>query len=332
MSQLSEDVPNILSLLKRKLELKGLKDDLHLLQVASTSVIEEDYDNWNGGQYYYTLYLDIPIEKFVEIEDDLSNIEKRILKEIKTLRRGVSSNEHISAVTIRSAPDSSLISPHLANASGDKPVPTFWRPDCFRMFISHVATHKTQAQQLKIAFIKYGITSFVAHDDIEPTKKWLEEIQTALYSMDAIVALITTDFITSKWCDQEVGIAMGLGRLVVPVRVGADPYGFLGKYQGLSSHGKTMEQVAREIFSIISTHEMTQLKVASVLVEQLYTSNTYAESKNLMDMLERLPVITIDHAKRIRQALADNAQVINSFYVPDRIKRLLKRHGHMKPS
>lgn len=332
MSALSEEVPNILSLLKRKLELKGLKEDLHLLQSANTTVVEEGSDNWDGGQYYYTLYLDIPIERFVEIEDDLAVIEKRILKELKTLRRGVGSNEHITAVTIRSAPDNSLITPHLTDSAGVKPVPTFWVSDRFRIFISHVATHKNQAQQLKISFIKYGITSFVAHEDIEPTKKWLEEIQTALYTMDAIVALITTDFIESKWCDQEVGIAMGLGRLVVPVRMGYDPYGFLGKYQGLSSHGKTMEQVAHEIFSIISTHEMTRLKVASVLTEQLYRSNTYADSKSLMDVLERLPVITSEHANRIRQALEENSQVSSSFYVPNRIERLLKRHGHTSAS
>jgi predicted component of type VI protein secretion system len=60
--------------------------------------------------------------------------------------------------------------------------------------------------------------------------------------------------------------------------MGSDPYGFLGKYQGLSSREKTMEQMAQEIFAIISAHEMTRLKVASVIVDQLYGSNTYVES------------------------------------------------------
>ena len=179
MKSLKEQGPQLISLLRRKLELKKLKEELHLLQVGSTDIVEEGYDNWNGGQYYYTLYIDIPIELFVEIEDRLEAIEKRILKEVGTLRRG-ESNEHITAITIRSAPDSAPLSPHLTDASGDIAPPSFWEASHFRIFISHVATYKKQARELKIAFKKYGVTSFVAHEDIEPTKKWLDEIQSAL--------------------------------------------------------------------------------------------------------------------------------------------------------
>src|SRR5450759_4441239 len=101
MKSLKEQGPQLISLLRRKLELKKLKEELHLLQVGSTDIVEEGYDNWNGGQYYYTLYIDIPIELFVEIEDRLEAIEKRILKEVGSLRRGDEGNEHITAVTIR---------------------------------------------------------------------------------------------------------------------------------------------------------------------------------------------------------------------------------------
>ena len=303
--------------------------ELHLLQTGSTDIVEEEYDNWNNGQYYYTLYIDIPIELFVEIEDRLEAIEKRILKEVTSLRRGAG-NEHISAVTIRSAPDSSPVSPHLADESGAKGPPTFWESKHFRVFISHVATYKSQAQELKVAFKKFGISSFVAHEDIEPTKKWMEEIQTALSSMDSIVAVITPDFIQSKYCDQEVGIGMGLGRLVVPIRMGADPYGFLGKYQGMSSYGKTLEQVANEVFSILARHDMTRIKVATAVVEQIYGAESFAASKRLTGLLDRLPVITGDHARRLRQSVADNSQVSASFGVSDRIESILGRHGHKR--
>ena len=331
MKPLKEQGPQFVTLLCRKLELKKLKEELHLLRIGSTDIIEEGYDNWNGGQYYYTLYIDIPIELFVEIEDKLDAIEKRILKEVVSLRRG-EGNEHITAVTIRSAPDSSPLSPHLADTSGAIASPAFWETDHFRIFISHVATYKKQARELKIALKTFGVTSFVAHEDIEPTKKWLDEIQSALSSMDSIVAIVTPDFIQSKWCDQEVGIAMGLGRLIVPVRMGADPYGFLGKYQGLASHGKTMDQVASEVFSIIAIHDMTRLKLTSALVKQIYSSRSFAVSKRLTGLLARLPAITSDHARRLRQAVTDNSQVNESFGVPAHIESLLRKHGHKKPT
>lgn len=329
MTPIQEQETEIVALLRRKFELKGMTAELKLLQSASTDLVEEGYDNWDGGQYYFTLYIDIPLEIFVEVEDRLEATEKRILKELTSLRRGTG-NEHITAVTIRSAPDSSPLSPHLAVDSGGKGVLSFWEPNLFRVFISHVAAHKSQAREFKVAFKKFGVTSFVAHEDIEPTKKWLEEIQTALSSMDAIVAFVTPDFIQSKWCDQEIGIAMGLGRLVVPIRMGADPHGFLGKYQGLSSHGKTIEQVANEVFSILARHDMTRIKVTTAVVEQVYSAESFAASKRLSGLLERLPIITADHARRLRQAIADNYQVSSSFGVPERIEALLKRHGHTK--
>lgn len=96
MNPLQEQGPQFVTLFRRKLELKKLNEELHLLRVGSTDIVEEGYDNWNGGQYYYTLYIDIPIELFVEIEDRLEAIEKRILKEVGSLRRG-EGNEHITA-------------------------------------------------------------------------------------------------------------------------------------------------------------------------------------------------------------------------------------------
>ena len=188
MESLLEQGPQIVSLLRSKLELKKLKEEFHLLRAGSINIVEEGYDNWNGGQYFYTLYIDIPIELFVEIEDRLGAIEKRILQEVNSLRRG-ESNEHITNVTIRSASNSPPLSPHLSDATGTTVSPSFWEADHFRIFISHVATYKKQARELKIAFKKFCATSFVAHEDIEPTKKWLDEIQSALSSMDSLVAL-----------------------------------------------------------------------------------------------------------------------------------------------
>lgn len=158
MSPLQEQSPQLFSLLRRKLKLKNLTEELHLLLVGSANIVEDGYDNFSG-QSFYSLYIDIPIELFVEIEDRLEPIEKRILKEVGSLRRGDEGNEHITAVTIRSAPDSSPLSPHLTDGSGAIASPAFWEADHFRIFISHVATYKEQARELKIAFKKFGVKS-----------------------------------------------------------------------------------------------------------------------------------------------------------------------------
>ena len=69
------------------------------------------------------------------------------------------------------------------------------------------------------------MASFVAHEDIKPLKKWREEIEKALKSMDLLLALLTEDFRKSKWTDQEVGVAIGREVRVMPVRMGKIPTG-----------------------------------------------------------------------------------------------------------
>ena len=52
----------------------------------------------------------------------------------------------------------------------------FWVPGYFRLFISHLSPFKGTAAQLQTALLDFGITAFVAHKDIEPTKEWQDEI------------------------------------------------------------------------------------------------------------------------------------------------------------
>jgi hypothetical protein len=57
--------------------------------------------------------------------------------------------------------------------------------------------------------------------------------------MDAFIALMTDNFHESDWTDQEVGYAFARGIPIVAVRLGRNPYGFIGKFQGLASRWDT---------------------------------------------------------------------------------------------
>jgi len=56
--------------------------------------------------------------------------------------------------------------------------------------------------------------------------------------MDALLALLTPGSNESKWTDQEVGVAVGRRVPVIPIRIGIDPYGLIGKYQAVREQGK----------------------------------------------------------------------------------------------
>lgn len=109
-----------------------------------------------------------------------------------------------------------------------------WREGEFRLFLSHTDAHKVLAGQIRTRLADYGIDTYVAHDNIKPTSQWQDEIEAALMTCDALVALLTPDFIESRWCDQEVGAVLGRGRCIVGVKQGALPHGFIGKYQAIN--------------------------------------------------------------------------------------------------
>ena len=157
---------------------------------------------------------------------------------------------------------------------------TFWKPEHCRLFISHVPQFKVEASDLaEECLSRYAITAFVAHEDIEPTKEWQNEIELALGSMDAIVALLTPEFNDSKWTDQEIGFAVGQGKLVIPVRCGLDPYGFIAKHQGIQGAGKTIPQIAADVFQTLLKHQVTQGRMAEALVAQFERSESYLGEK-----------------------------------------------------
>ena len=133
--------------------------------------------------------------------------------------------------------------------------------DCFSVI---TAITKQRAAKLSERLARYGVHAFVAHEDIEPTKEWQIEIERALRSCDALCAFLTPEFVESKWCDQEVGFVVEARKLVVPLRMGADPHGFIGKYQGATVvDGVTITGVCELVIQILLSSPLTQQKGGS---------------------------------------------------------------------
>src|SRR4051812_48308973 len=83
---------------------------------------------------------------------------------------------------LESAPDEPLVAlaRHLGydySLASKSPDPDYWIGGFLRLFISHLAIHRKEASEIKIALQAYGVSAFVAHNDIEPTSEWQNEIE-----------------------------------------------------------------------------------------------------------------------------------------------------------
>jgi hypothetical protein len=203
--------------------------------------------------------------------------------------------------------------------------PSFWRKGMLRVFVTHLATQRDFAAELQEALLPFGISCFVAHNDIEPTSEWQTQIETALATCDALVALLHEKFHASNWTDQEIGFAMGRGVPAFTVRLGETPYGFIGRFQAFNGSGKDVQALARELFDCYRKHKQSQRKMAEVLVGLFEGSSSFADAKRHMGYLEELTTWDPSFSTRIRAAERDNLQVSQAYGVPERIDSLAKR-------
>jgi len=130
---------------------------------------------------------------------------------------------------------------------------------------------------------------FVAHDTIEPSRKWQDEIESALGTADALAALLTPEFVHSKWCDQEVGFCLARGIPLVPITHGAMPHGFIGKFQGLRAEDQSIWFIGPNLFRILATHEGLEEKMDWPIVQRYVRSRNFDGTREAFELLKRIP-------------------------------------------
>lgn len=205
--------------------------------------------------------------------------------------------------------------------------PSFWHTGMLKLFVSHLARERHFAGDLRKCLLHYGISSFVAHDDIEPTKEWQVEIERALATCDTLVALLHKGFHESSWTDQEIGYVMGRGRPTYAVRLGETPYGFIGRFQAFNGTGKTAKQVAADLFDAYRKNPVTKAAMAEICMRRFENSDSFAEAKERILFLESSEIWMDTFNARLSTALKGNSQISGSYGVPMRVRALINRHS-----
>lgn len=230
---------------------------------------------------------------------------------------------------LRGADDEKItqLAAHLNVETGQDSIfepPSFWVEGRLRVFISHLSKNKVFASDLQAEMAKLGISGFVAHEDIEPDEEWQSEIERALRTCDALVALLHDGFNESTWTDQEVGYALGRGVPVFSVRLDMSPYGLFGKKQAFNGKGKELSTIANELHNSYLKHPKTQDHLCDQIVASFCNSSSFAIARDVCTSLENLPIWKSDYTKNIRSAVDNNSQIASSWGVPERVTALIK--------
>ena len=99
--------------------------------------------------------------------------------------------------------------------------------------------------------------------------------------------------------------------LVVPIKVGQDPYGFIGRYQALTDSGLGADTLAAQLAGILQTHPLTKQAMAEAVVDRFAKSQSWNDARANLKRLEQLPreVWTPTLVDAVRQGVADNTEI-----------------------
>lgn len=281
----------------------------------------EPQENWNGNVEFYHINLRLPVKVFKQLEKEglLENYENALRDSYGAAMRGVDSAFQLTGVFFQPASEDNY-------AIGEDADTSMWANGYFRLFISHLTDDKQAATNLNTCIKSYGIDCFVAHEDIRVSREWQTEIENALFTMDALCAIVTKDFKKSDWCDQEVGIALGQKKPVLPISKGDVPYGFFGKYRALNSKNKSANDIAFALWTVITENGKTAPIYFDKFLSLIVNSATTKEALNRLKTLRNCQKVDRNVAMSLRKKYQETS-VMNEKEVVDCLNDFFAEHG-----
>ncbi len=206
-----------------------------------------------------------------------------------------------------------------------------WKPDYVRLFISHSAQHKTFIGEVADELAVTGIHGFVAHDTMAYSKPWQAQIEQALKSMQAFVAVVHPEFLDSAWCHQEVGWALGRRVPKYVVRMGVDPAGFIAHEQWPAGHNLTAKEVAQVISTWASSIPELGETMTDGLFSALEVTGNYIDAGATASRIATLSDLTKEQWDRLNDIWWKNDQLHTGTLPAKALKPFYLKHGRDWP-
>lgn len=305
-----------------------------ILDAARINVVEDtESSNWNGGSNYHDIQLFLSPEKMGLIRlAEQADLASRICQDLNACAGGYD-HEGFRQVIFEMADEADPAfqkATYLSQLPKTDPATlSIWKPGEIRLFISHRDGHKAAAHQLAKALDSFGISSFVAHDTIEPMTAWKDEILKGLETMEVMLALVTDDFEQSYWTQQEVGYALARTVPIIPVMIGSKaPPGFIAWTQGLKAQLHELPASALAIYRIL-TEKLGHKRLQDSLVKAFVESPNWSEARDRFDRLAAaVTTLTEDQYIEIAAGFFTNDQLHSAAYLVNhnqRLKRYLEK-------
>jgi len=117
---------------------------------------------------------------------------------------------------------------------------------------------------------------------------------------------MTEEFHDSIWTDQEVGVAFCRGVQIISVKLGKDPYGFIGKFQALSC---SWDSAAKEIVKILVKHD----QMLNTYIRAVTHCSSWEQGNTLSEILPYIDKLSNQQLNILVAAYNENSELRGSF-------------------
>jgi len=121
------------------------------------------------------------------------------------------------------------------------------------IFISYSTKNKIDAGNISNILKMNGFKTFLAHDNIEVSQEWRDEIIKHLNNCKGLLAIVTDDFVESCWTHQECGYVMGMKKPIVCLIYTNYDKGFLESKQGIMMKETSLSNALVEVTNFFKT-------------------------------------------------------------------------------
>jgi len=207
------------------------------------------------------------------------------------------------------------------------------RVDKLLAFLSYSSKNKILAGNIKENLEKYDIDVFLAHEDIEPSEEWQNTIIEKLNQCSIFIPLLTEDFRISKFTDQETGAATILGKVIIPLKIDVDPYGFIAKIQGLKFDELKLNTCCSSIIKKICDkfpawgHALLQAGLITIFMKSSSFRNAEENAKLLEPCLDLFDAATLE---KICDSILTNRQIYDASNMPNMLKTWFHKVPYFK--
>jgi hypothetical protein len=203
---------------------------------------------------------------------------------------------------------------------------SIWQKGQIRLFISHRDSNKREAKALAGVLSEYGVSSFVAHDTIEPMTTWQNEILKGLKTMEVMLAFITDSFHDSVWTNQEIGYALGRNIPIISLKMaGADPNGFISNVQAIKGRPDDANHNAEAICKVLVEKLGNKARLQTAIVDAFVQSPDFKETKlrfcRMQSFVSNLSESELNH---IITEFKQNYPLYSAMYLTNGYNRLKK--------